>query len=41
MDNIEQTEIIEEKTTDLEEQSRDILEFNEIKKIIAKYAYRR
>ena len=38
MDNIEQTEIIEEKTTDLEEQSRDILEFNEIKKIIAKYA---
>lgn len=38
MDNIEQTEIIEEKTKNLEEQSRETLEFNEVKKIIAKYA---
>ncbi len=35
MDNIE---ITKEKTKDLEEQSRDTLEFNEVKKIIAKYA---
>ena len=38
MDNIEQTEIIEEKTKNLEEQARETLEFNEVKKIIAKYA---
>ena len=38
MDNIEQIEIIEEKEKNLEEQSRDTLEFNEVKKIIAKYA---
>lgn len=38
MDNIEQTEIIEEKIKNLEEQSRETLEFNEVKKIIAKYA---
>ncbi len=38
MDNIEQTEITEEKEKNLEEQSRETLEFNEVKKIIAKYA---